>query len=185
MTRIIAGVAGSLVLAVPGAGTRPTSDRVRESLFGALEAADVLDGATVLDLYAGSGALGLEAISRGAVVADLVEKSAAAAAVTERNARAIARAVPGATVHVHRSSADGFLRGAGRTYDVIFVDPPYDVDEDELGATLAAAAGVASDDALIVVERAARSPESHSPEGFETRRSKRYGDTVLWWLGRR
>ena len=83
MTRIIAGRAGSLTLEVPDAGTRPTSDRVRESLFGALESADALRGAAVLDLYAGSGALALEAISRGAAQADLVEKSPRAAGVVQ------------------------------------------------------------------------------------------------------
>src|SRR6188768_3545553 len=81
VTRIVAGRAGSIALDVPDSGTRPTSDRVRESLFGALEAADALQGAAVLDLYAGSGALGLEAVSRGAASADLVEKAPHAASV--------------------------------------------------------------------------------------------------------
>ena len=93
MTRIIAGRAGSLTLEVPDAGTRPTSDRVRESLFGALESADVLRGAAVLDLFAGSGALALEAISRGAASADLVEKSPRAAAVIQRNITRVAKSV--------------------------------------------------------------------------------------------
>src|SRR5690606_21171619 len=79
VTRIISGRAGSLTLAVPDAGTRPTSDRVRESLFGALEAGGLLDGARVVDLFAGSGALALESLSRGAATADLVERNARAA----------------------------------------------------------------------------------------------------------
>ena len=93
MTRIIAGRAGSLVIDVPDAGTRPTSDRVRESLFGALEAADALRGAAVLDLYAGSGALALEAMSRGAASADLVDKPPRAATVAQRNAGGGAKAL--------------------------------------------------------------------------------------------
>src|SRR5215207_2814465 len=110
MPRIIAGRAGSLVLDVPDAGTRPTSDRVRESLFGALESADSLHGAAVLDLYAGSGALGLEAISRGAASLDLVEKNARAASILERNAAKVARSMGGdAAIRVHRTSVSSFL----------------------------------------------------------------------------
>src|SRR4051812_11896582 len=93
VTRIIGGRAGSIALEVPDAGTRPTSDRVRESLFGALESADALRGARVLDLYAGSGALGLEAVSRGAASADLVDKAPAAASVAQRNAGRVAKAI--------------------------------------------------------------------------------------------
>ena len=91
MTRIIAGFAGSLSLQVPRSGTRPTSDRVREAIFSALEARDAIDGAAVLDLYAGSGALGLEAASRGAAEAVLVERAKPAADVCRRNADALKR----------------------------------------------------------------------------------------------
>src|SRR6478736_4912883 len=138
MTRIIAGRAGSLVLDVPDAGTRPTSDRVRESLFGALESAEALQGAAVLDLYAGSGALGLEAVSRGAASADLVEKSPRAAAVVERNAAKVAKSVGrDAAIRVHRSPVSAFLGGPGGPYDLVFLDPPYDFDEHELTHALA------------------------------------------------
>src|SRR6478609_11992755 len=110
MTRIIAGRAGSLVLDVPDAGTRPTSERVRESLFGALESADLLRGAAVLDLYAGSGALGLEAVSRGAASADLVEKAPRAASVAERNAARVGKALGrDASITVHRASVAAYL----------------------------------------------------------------------------
>lgn len=182
MTRIIAGAAGSLTLAVPGSGTRPTSDRVRESLFGGLESAGVIPGAAVLDLYAGSGALALEAISRGAAAADLVEKAPSAASVTERNARTVARAVPDAAIRVHRQSADAFLRSARATFDLVFVDPPYDLSEGDLSATLELIGGVLSDGALVIVERAARSAEPRVPARLELLRSKRYGDTALWWF---
>ena len=182
MTRIISGRAGSIVLDVPDAGTRPTSDRVRESLFGALESADVLRGAAVLDLYAGSGALGLEAVSRGAASADLVEKSPRAASVAQRNAARVAKAVGSdAAIHVHRSSADAFLRAARGPFDLVFLDPPYDVSETELASTLALLVPLLAAGADVVIERAARSPEPTLPHGLVAGRAKRYGDTALWW----
>lgn len=184
MTRIIGGAAGSLTLTVPDRGTRPTSDRVRESLFGGLDAAGVIPRARVLDLYAGSGALGLEALSRGAASADLVEKAPSAAAVTERNARTVARAVPAATVRVHRLSADAFLRSTALRFDLIFLDPPYDLDDIALAETLAGVGEVAEDGALVIVERAARSAEPVVPGTLTPLRSKRYGDTALWWFER-
>jgi 16S rRNA (guanine966-N2)-methyltransferase len=182
VTRIIAGRAGSLMLDVPDAGTRPTSDRVRESLFGALESADALRGAAVLDLYAGSGALGLEAVSRGATSADLVEKSPRAATIAQRNASRVAKAVgTDGAIRVHRSSADAFLRAARGPFDLVFLDPPYDVGETELSSTLALLVPVLSAGADIVIERAARSPEPSLPDGLVPTRSKRYGDTAMWW----
>lgn len=182
MTRIIAGRAGSLVIDVPDAGTRPTSDRVRESLFGALEAADALRGAAVLDLYAGSGALALEAVSRGAASADLVEKSPRAASVAQRNAGRVAKALAAdAVIRVHRSSADAFLRASGATFDLVFLDPPYDVGEAELSSTLALLVPRLAEGADVVIERASRSPEPALPAGLTPTRSKRYGDTALWW----
>lgn len=182
MTRIIAGAAGSLALAVPNGGTRPTSDRVRESLFGALDAAGVVDGARALDLYAGSGALGLEAVSRGAASADLVEKAPRAASVVERNARSVARAVPGATVRVHRAAVDAYLRGSSATFDLVFVDPPYDLTDAELAVTLELLADRLAPDAVVVVERATRSGEPALPPSLTYDRSKKYGDTTLWWV---
>lgn len=182
MTRIIAGAAGSLALTVPGAGTRPTSDRVRESLFGALEAADLVRSAAVLDLYAGSGALGLEAVSRGAASADLVERAPGAAAIAQRNARAVGRAVPRAAIRVHRSAVDAYLRAATGSFDLVFLDPPYDLDEAALTAALALVAPRLAPAAVVVVERAARSGAPALPPGLAHVRDKRYGDTALWWL---
>ena len=182
MTRIIAGRAGSLALEVPDAGTRPTSDRVRESLFGALESADAVRGAAVLDLYAGSGALALEAVSRGAATADLVEKSPRAAAIAQRNATRVAKSVArDAAIRVHRSAADAFLRSTHGRFDLVFLDPPYDLGEAELSATLALLAPVLAPGADVVIERASRSPEPALPDGLVATRSKRYGDTTLWW----
>lgn len=183
MTRIIAGSAGSLPLEVPSAGTRPTSDRVRESLFGALESSGALAGASVLDLYAGSGALGLEAASRGAATVDLVERSPAAAAVVRRNASKVGRALGGtAAVRVHGTSVLAFLRSASGVYDLVFLDPPYDLGDAELTAALDALLPRLSRNATVIVERASRSPRPELPDGLHAVRDKRYGDTTLWWL---
>lgn len=182
MTRIIAGAAGSLPLAVPSAGTRPTSERVRESLFGALEAADLIRDATVLDLYAGSGALGLEAVSRGAASADLVERAPRAASIIERNVRAVARSLPGRRLTVHRAAAEGFLRAAAAPFDLVFVDPPYDMPDAEVEATLGLLVPRLSDEAIVVLERATRSGDPALPDGLVVDRAKKYGDTTVWWL---
>lgn len=195
MTRIIAGRAGSLRLDVPKSGTRPTSDRVREAIFSALESWGMTDGTRVLDLYAGSGALGLEAASRGASAVVLVEKHAPAAQVAQRNARtvlsAFERAGAAPVVDVVRQSVQGYLdaaseRAAGRAaeqgrWDVVMLDPPYDLGEAELTANLAALVPLLADDAVVLVERSSRSPAPTLPEGLSPLRDRRYGETVLWW----
>ncbi|MFC6324721.1 RsmD family RNA methyltransferase [Microbacterium koreense] len=182
MTRIIAGRAGSLPLDVPDAGTRPTSDRVREALFSALESTDAVRDARVLDLYAGTGALGLEAISRGAASADLVEKAPRAAAVARKNADRVTRALGGAAaVRVHRASVDAFLRTATGPFDLVFIDPPYDLTDDALATTLALVAPLVGEDADVIVERAKRSTAPVLPDRLAPTRSRTYGDTTLWW----
>lgn len=182
MTRIIAGRAGSLTLEVPDAGTRPTSDRVRESLFGALESLDALRGAAVLDLYAGSGALALEAVSRGAARADLVEKAPRAASVVQRNVAKVRTSIGrDVEITVHRAAVLAYLHAARGPFDVVFVDPPYDLPETELTASLELLAPALAPGALVVVERGSRSPAPTLPPGLRADRSKRYGDTTLWW----
>ena len=177
MTRIIAGTAGGRTLKVPpGSGTRPTSDRVREALFSSLEARDALRGATVLDLYAGSGALGLEAASRGAARVVLVESDRRAAALIESNARSL-----GLRGEVVARPVRSFLAGPAEAFDLVVLDPPYPLAEEELAADLAALAdGWLSEDALVVVERSSRSPEPTWPEGLERTSRKAYGETTLW-----
>jgi len=182
VTRIIAGEARGLRLDVPGSGTRPTSDRVRESLFGALESADAIAGARVLDLYAGSGALGLEALSRGGTSADLVERARASASVVRRNVATVLKAVTGATVRVHESAVHTFLTRATGVYDLVFTDPPYDLDDEAMTADLVALTPLLSEDAVVVIERARRStPPDVAAAGLEVFREKRYGDTTIWW----
>lgn len=177
MTRIIAGTAGGRRLAVPPRGTRPTSDRVREALFSALEHDPGLGGAAVLDLCAGSGALGLEALSRGAGHALLVESDRRAAGVLRRNVADLG--LPGAEVRAAPAAA---VLGAPapRAYDVVLVDPPYDVPDAEVAGWLAAARahGWLVDGAVVVVER--RSGTAFPwPAPLEGVRERRYGDTVL------
>lgn len=192
VTRIIAGFAGSQKLSVPSSGTRPTSDRVREAIFSALEAREVIQGSAVLDLYAGSGALGLEAASRGAAEVTLVEKNPAAVKVAKSNAAIIqkAAAVRGALasgqlkprITVAPQSVLAFLRATPASFDLIFVDPPYDLPEAELAEALVALAEHVTPDAQIVVERTSRSPEPSLPSSLTLDRRKDYGETTLWWI---
>ncbi|HEU4702240.1 MAG TPA: RsmD family RNA methyltransferase, partial [Conexibacter sp.] len=183
MTRIIAGFAGSLALAVPRSGTRPTSDRVREAIFSALEARDAIDGAVVVDLYAGSGALGLEAASRGASEVVLVERAKPAVDVCRRNAAAVVRAARGRAprVRVEARSVAAYLEAAAGGVDLAFIDPPYDLGERELARDLELLAPRLADDATVVVERSSRSPEPTWPDGIAPERRRDYGETTLWW----
>jgi 16S rRNA (guanine966-N2)-methyltransferase len=183
VTRIISGAAGGRRLRTPaGARTRPTSDRVREALFSRLEHLDVLIGARVLDLYAGSGALGLEAASRGARSVLLVDSDRGAARVARENAAVIGR--PGVVVRedtVERVLVAG--PGSSDRMDLVFLDPPYDLPEDTLGDALALLVrhGWLAPEALVVVERSSRSPEPRWSEGLEPAGERRYGETRMWF----
>ena len=183
MTRIIAGTAGGRTLRTPpGSGTRPTSDRVREAVFSALDARDAVHGARVLDLYAGSGALGLEAASRGAASVVLVESDRRAADVIAANARDLGLRgvrVVRTTVSAHLSGDPG----PDAVADLVLVDPPYDVDEPTLAAVLERlAAGWLAPDALLVVERSSRSPEPTWPLGVgRAAKPRKYGETTVWF----
>jgi 16S rRNA (guanine966-N2)-methyltransferase len=186
MTRIIAGVAGGRsVRTPPGSGTRPTSDRVREAVFSALDARDAVHGSRVLDLYAGSGALGLEAASRGAASVVLVESDRRAADVIAGNARTLglpAVRVVRATVATHL--APDPVPGAAA--DLVFVDPPYDLDEPALRLVLdRLAAGWLAPGGLVVVERSTRSPEPPWPDTIDLATApKKYGETTIWYATR-
>lgn len=181
MTRIIAGAAGGIRLQVPARGTRPTSDRVRESVFAVLDSDASILSARVLDLYAGSGALGLEALSRGAVSADLVERDAGAVAVARANAARV-RAAGAPPARVHRAGAESFLAADAGRYDLVFADPPYGMPEEELTRTLTALRGRLADGAVVVVERDAHGPEPDwAGTGLAVARRRSYGDTAVWW----
>ncbi len=184
MTRIISGFAGSLTLAVPKSGTRPTSDRVREAIFSALDSRDALHGMRVLDLYAGSGALGLEAASRGARIVTLVENSYGAAAICRKNMAAVQRSASKGTdlkIAVSSQAVQSFLATTKDGFDVVFIDPPYELTEVELGHNLSALAPLLADDALVVLERSSRSPEPTWGEHLALERRKDYGDTTVWY----
>ena len=180
MTRIVAGVAGGRRLQVPPRGTRPTSDRVREAMFSALEVLLDLDGMRVLDLYAGSGALGFEALSRGAAAATFVEADRRASDVLRANARDLG--LPGVAV-VGRPAESVVSAPADTPFDLIFLDPPYSVTDDQLAKVLSGLVtnGWTSPGTVLIVERGARSPEPRWPSPVESLRDKRYGDTVLYW----
>ncbi len=185
MTRIIAGFAGSLTLAVPRSGTRPTSDRVREAIFSALQSRDAIAGASVLDLYCGSGALGLEAASRGARRVTLVDSATAAAQAARDNAALVRNNLPRGQeldILVTAQKARSFLGTNTDAWDIVLIDPPYDLDEAELGQALEALVPRLSPDAVVLIERSSRSAEPAWPHGLELDRRKDYGDTTLWWV---
>ncbi|ODR05450.1 16S rRNA (guanine(966)-N(2))-methyltransferase RsmD [Mycolicibacillus koreensis] len=178
MTRIIAGAARGRRLAVPPRGTRPTSDRVREALFNVLGARRDFAGLTVLDLYAGSGALGLEALSRGAAAVRLVESDARAAATITANIAAVD--LPGAVLH-RAPVAAVLAAGTDAAVDLVFADPPYHVDGDELVRMLGLLVdgGWVGPGALVVCERPAGGAALAWPDGWEPWEPRRYGDTRL------
>jgi 16S rRNA (guanine966-N2)-methyltransferase len=192
MTRVIAGAAGGRRLAVPGGNsTRPTSDRAREGLFGTVlsELGD-LGEVHVMDLYAGSGALGLEALSRGAASVLLVESDPNAAKVVKANVKALG--LPGAVVAVDKverllarpEDERRFHRPGG--YHLVFADPPYAVTDEAVTKMLTLLDdGWLADGALVVVERATRSGPVDWPPGFAEGKSRRYGEATFWygWYG--
>ncbi len=198
---MIAGEAGGRRLAVPdGRDTRPTSDRAREGLFATISSmVGPLAGARVLDLYAGSGAVGLEALSRGAEHVLLVEHGARAARVIRQNIEAIG--LPGAEVIADRvervlargpapaGGRDGTAPAGGRDstaqdrYDVVFADPPYALADAGVSRVLILLAeqGWLAPGALVIVERATRSGPLSWPDGFVPDRARRYGEATFWY----
>jgi 16S rRNA (guanine966-N2)-methyltransferase len=188
VTRIIAGQAKGRRLATPpGDGTRPTADRAREGLFSALVSmlGGSLDGLRVIDAYAGSGAVGLEALSRGAAAALLIESDRRAAEVVRANLAALG--LPGGRLAADRVERLAAAPCPDAPYDVLFLDPPYALAADALAGTVAAFAehGWLAADALVCVERAARDPGWSWPDGFEHDRARAYGEGMLWYGRRR
>jgi 16S rRNA (guanine966-N2)-methyltransferase len=210
VARVIAGEAGGRRLAVPdGRDTRPTSDRAREGLFSTIASMlGSLAGARVLDLYAGSGAVGLEALSRGAGHVLLVEHGARATRVIRENIEAIG--LPGAVLaadRVERVLARGPAPAGGRDstapaggrdstapaggrdspeedrYDVVFADPPYALADAAVSQVLSLLIGQGwlAPGALVIVERATRSGPLNWPDGFVPDRSRRYGEATFWY----
>ncbi|MCI9889740.1 16S rRNA (guanine(966)-N(2))-methyltransferase RsmD [Micrococcales bacterium 31B] len=184
MTRIIAGRSGGQRLKTPKTElTRPTSDRVREAIFSRLAGWDVLHGASVLDLYAGSGALGLEALSRGAFNATFVESHGSTAQVIRANAKALGMSLE---ANVVTARAETFVSGAGaKPFSLVLIDPPYDVPTATVETLIA---GVlerhAADDVTFVVERSSRTPALTWPPSVRDQGSKAYGETTVYYGAR-
>lgn len=186
MGRIIAGTLASRKFATPKtANTRPTTDRVRESVFAWLASAldrggqsgeNHLVGLTFLDLYAGSGAVGLEAASRGAEVT-WVEKDRPTARLIESNARTLG--IKGSVV---AGDVSTFLASNPRPYSIIWMDPPYEISTEDVNTALRLITTQEwlAEDGIILVERSIRSPQVEFPENFLNNSSRRYGDTVVY-----
>ena len=184
MTRVIAGVAGGRRLTVPpGTGTRPTSDRAREGLFSTWQSllGAPLNGERILDLYAGSGAIGLEALSRGASHTLLVEADPKAARVIRENVKNIG--LPGAEVRAGKAEQVVQMPAPTEPYDIVFLDPPYVVADHDLREILLTlrSGGWLAPDALVTVERSTRGGEFGWPDGFEGIRARRYGEGTFWY----
>ncbi|MGC1209167.1 MAG: 16S rRNA (guanine(966)-N(2))-methyltransferase RsmD [Ornithinimicrobium sp.] len=180
MTRIIAGSAGGRSLSTPkGSRTRPTTDRVREAMFSRLESLIEFGDAQVLDLYAGSGALGLESASRGAVAVLCVESDKPTAGLIRRNASALRLR----QVSVQCERVERVLRVGpdGTAYDLVLADPPYPLDDDAVATvlTLLIEGHWLRPDAVVMVERSSRSPGPRWPEGLKPQRSRAYGETTI------
>ncbi|MGL4831924.1 MAG: 16S rRNA (guanine(966)-N(2))-methyltransferase RsmD [Propionibacteriaceae bacterium] len=185
MTRIISGRFGGQRLATPATDkTRPTSDRVREAFFaslvswaGTVDEALPLTGMTFLDLYAGSGAMGLEALSRGAERATLVESSRPTAAVIRRNVATL-----GVSAQVVLSTVTSFLTTTDAHYDIVWFDPPYAVASADIDAELALVVerNIVVRNGLVVVERSSRSEAPCFPAPFTDSWARRYGETTIY-----
>jgi 16S rRNA (guanine966-N2)-methyltransferase len=179
---VIAGEAGGRRLAVPaGRDTRPTTDRAREGLFGTITSlAGSLAGKRVLDLYAGSGAVGLEALSRGAAHVLLVESGRPAAAAIRANIESVG--LPGAELVTDRVERV-LAQQAAERYHVAFADPPYAVPGADITALLEQ---LVNNDwlapgALVVIERATRDGPPGWPDGYHQDRARKYGEATFWY----
>ncbi|WP_181275860.1 16S rRNA (guanine(966)-N(2))-methyltransferase RsmD [Brevibacterium oceani] len=185
--RIIAGAHKGARLSSPsGANTRPTSDRVKESLFSMLEGYGVLQAANVLDLFAGSGGLGFEAMSRGAAQVDFVDSSLASIRSLQANADKLGL---DHSVDVHAGDVLQYLAGLpgsehpeARIFDLVFMDPPYPLGEDAVTQILGRLAAHLDMESIVIIERAARSPEPTMPVGLEVFRSKTFGETAVHFV---
>ncbi|MEZ7897388.1 MAG: 16S rRNA (guanine(966)-N(2))-methyltransferase RsmD [Flaviflexus sp.] len=174
MPRIVSGTAKGMTIKVPKSA-RPTPDMVREAVFNRLTHRGYLDNTYVLDLYAGSGAFGLEAASRGARTVTAVEASREAASTIKANA-----SKTGLEIHVVQQKVETFLATPGTQYDVIFLDPPYDLDQEALALALERAVPHLVHDGLLMVERSKHSGQPLWPEGIALDEHRSWGDTVIW-----
>ena len=193
MSRIISGAAGGVRLAsVPGDNTRPTTDRVKESLFSKLESYDIIRDARVLDAFGGSGALGCEALSRGAASVTLLDIYPKAVAVIRKNVAAVEKAMgrtgagsssaAGSAARVQQSQALTYVKSASGPWDLVFVDPPYAMPNEQVSELLEALTPKLAEGAVVVVERSSRDAEPVWGEGLYCFSTRQHGETVLYYV---
>ncbi|KFI95751.1 16S rRNA (guanine(966)-N(2))-methyltransferase RsmD [Bifidobacterium stellenboschense] len=190
--RVISGRFKGVALATPKTGTRPTTDRTKEAIFSRLDAWGVLDEARVLDLFAGTGALGIEALSRGARELVAVEASKPAAALVVKTVAQLKRnrswsSDLSARVIVRKAEAYAASgAGAAGAFDVIFIDPPYAFETEACDRLLAdlAANGFAGEGTVVMLERSARSERPTPPDGWEITDDRDYGETAVYYIER-
>ena len=186
MSRIISGAAGGVRLAsVPGDNTRPTPDRVKESLFSKLESYDIIRDARVLDAFGGSGALGCEALSRGAASVTLLDIYPKAVAVIRKNVAAVEKAMGrtgSSSTRVQQSQALTYVKSASGPWDLVFVDPPYAMPNEQVSELLEALTPKLAEGAVVVVERSSRDPEPVWGEGLYCFSTRQHGETVLYYV---
>ena len=183
--RIIAGVAKGRSLSSVAGATRPTSDRAREAIFSTLnsEFGDFL-GLHILDLFSGSGAMGLEALSRGATLVHCVEKDDAAAKTITTNSTLVQKAQPVGAFHLFHMGVQKFVENTAQNqYHFIYIDPPYDFADSELTLILEKLHrnNFIKDGAVIAIERATKTPGPQWPEGYEPSRTKVYGQASIYY----
>lgn len=191
---LIAGRLKGFTLQTPKSGTRPTTDRAKEGVFSHLESENMLQGVRALDLYAGTGALGFEALSRGAVSVTLIDSSQQAISLLRAAAGRLRRhpAYDPATMHVEveKIPAERYVRQLSRQgdqqFDLVFMDPPYALKDEEFDAILKqlVESGSLTDVCEIVAERSASSHAPTPPDGWEIEESRKYGETMMWYLVR-
>ncbi|MDG2497695.1 MAG: 16S rRNA (guanine(966)-N(2))-methyltransferase RsmD [Aquiluna sp.] len=181
MSRIISGQAGSIRLKSAASSTRPTTDRVKESLFAALEARGFLESANVLDLYAGTGALALEALSRGAKSAVLIEKDPSAHKISAENTRVVLNALTksgsAAVAENLKIDAAKYIKSTTDIFDLVFIDPPYEFANELLVAQLAQLQQSVADHGVVVIERSSRTREIPIPDWLYEISNKAVGET--------
>lgn len=186
--RIIAGRFKGFEVRVPAKGTRPTTDRTKEAVFSHLEAMGMLDETRVLDLYAGSGALGIEALSRGAQSLTAVELASQAASllrVTFHQLKQQPAWQPAMRAHIIKAKAEQFAaHPQAEPFDVVFIDPPYAVEDTVITQILEdlVTHHAVADHSVIIVERSVRTPAPTVPDQWQISRGKHYGETAVYTI---
>ncbi|PWG60105.1 16S rRNA (guanine(966)-N(2))-methyltransferase RsmD [Bifidobacterium catulorum] len=187
--RIIAGRFKGFEVTTPKSGTRPTTDRTKEAIFSHLTAIDILPDARVLDLFAGTGALGIEALSRGARSLVAVESSGPAAAMLGRSLARLKQSKAwnaDMSARVVKTKAEKYVNAPGASFDLIFIDPPYAFDTNNCNdlMQMLVTNGIVDPRGVIMLERSARSEEPTAPDGWEITQSRKYGETAVFYFER-